>query len=44
MGSKDFGIIRTNMHSLSLQIAQLRRLTYAGNGMGVGLYCAKEVA
>ena len=32
------------MNSLSLQMTLLRRLTYAGNGVGVGLCCAKEVA
>ena len=32
------------MNSLSLQMTLLRRLTYVGDGMGVGLYCIKEVA
>ena len=43
-GDRIFGIIHTNMNSLSLQIALLRRLVYAGDGMGSVLYCAMEVA
>ena len=39
-----FDIMCGYMKSLSLQIALLRRLIYAGSGMGVGLHCAKEVA
>ena len=39
-----FDIMCGYMNSLSLQMTLLRRLTYAGDGMGVGLYFVKEVA
>ena len=32
------------MHTLSLQLTLLKRVTYAGNGMGVEAFCVKEVA
>ena len=32
------------MGLLSLQIAPLKRVTYAGNGMAVGAFSVKEVA
>ena len=35
--------MRGYMNPLSLQIALLRRLTYAGDGIGVGSFCDKEV-
>ena len=34
-----FDIMREYMNSLSLQIALLRRLAYAGDGMGAGFFC-----
>ena len=39
-----FDIIYGDMGSLCLQMTLLKRLTYAGNGMGVGAFCVKEVA
>ena len=39
-----FDIIHGDMGSLCLQTTLLERINYAGDGMGVGSYCAKEVA
>ena len=39
-----FDIIRGDMDSLSLQKTLLERRNYAGDGMGVGAFCVKEVA
>ena len=43
-GGGNFGIIRGDMDSLSLQKTLLERMTYAGDGMGVGAFYFKEVA
>ena len=39
-----FDIIRGDMGSLCLQTTLLERRNYAGDGMGVGSFCLKEVA
>ena len=39
-----YDIIRSDMDSLSLQKTLLERMTYAGDGMGVGAFYFKEVA
>ena len=39
-----FGTIYIDMCSLSLKTTLLKRLTYAGDGMGVDAFCIKEVA
>ena len=39
-----FDIIRGQMNSLSLQIALLEQVVYAGVGMGIGSFCVKEIA
>ena len=39
-----FDILFGQMNSLSLQTTLLRRVNYAGDGMGVGSFCVKEVA
>ena len=43
-GGGNFGIIRGDVDSLSLQKTLLERMTYAGDGMGMGSFCDKEVA
>ena len=39
-----FDILLGQMNSLSLQKMLLERMTYAGDGMGMGSFCDKEVA
>ena len=39
-----FDIIGGDTGSLCLQKTLLERMTYAGDGMGVGAFCVKEVA
>ena len=43
-GDGIFDIIRGDMGSLYLQTTLLEREAYAGDGMGVGAFCVKEVA
>ena len=44
IGNGIFDIMLTDMDSLCLQMTLLERVTCAGDGMGVGAFCLKEVA